>query len=104
MALRSRNPVLRDKFFQNLPATAEPMTLNGTLVRTGLLLVLMLITGAWTWRRFMLATAAGAPFSIAIGTRRTSSGAAGIVRNAFGSRAVIRASIWRAAWSSCARP
>jgi uncharacterized YccA/Bax inhibitor family protein len=59
MALRSRNPVLRDKFFQNLPATAEPMTLNGTLVRTGLLLVLMLITGAWTWNHFMNASAGG---------------------------------------------
>jgi len=59
MALRSRNPVLRDKFFQNLPATAEPMTLNGTLVRTGLLLVLMLITGAWTWNHFMSAAAGG---------------------------------------------
>jgi uncharacterized YccA/Bax inhibitor family protein len=59
MALRTNNPVLRDKVFQNLPATAEPMTLNGTLARTGLMLVLMLITGAWTWHRFMLATAAG---------------------------------------------
>lgn len=59
MALRSRNPVLRDRFFQNLPATAEPMTLNGTLVRTGLLLVLMLITGGWTWSHFMAAAAGG---------------------------------------------
>ena len=57
--LRSSNPALRDKIFQNLPATAEPMTLNGTLARTGLLLVLMLITGAWTWHHFMLATASG---------------------------------------------
>lgn len=59
MALRTNNPVLRDKVFQNLPATAEPMTLNGTLARTGLLLVLMLITGAWTWHRFMLAASGG---------------------------------------------
>lgn len=57
--LRSSNPALRDRIFQNLPATAEPMTLNGTLARTGLLLVLMLITGAWTWHRFMLASAGG---------------------------------------------
>ncbi len=59
MALRSRNPVLREKFFQSLPATAEPMTLNGTLVRTGLLLVLMLITGGWTWNHFMSTAAVG---------------------------------------------
>ncbi|HEY9111743.1 MAG TPA: Bax inhibitor-1/YccA family protein [Rhodanobacteraceae bacterium] len=57
--MRTNNPVLRDKVFQNLPATAEPMTLNGTLARTGLLLVLMLITGAWTWHRFMLAASGG---------------------------------------------
>jgi uncharacterized YccA/Bax inhibitor family protein len=56
MALRTNNPVLRDKTFQNLAATTgEPMTVNGTIARTGLLLVLMLITGAWTWHRFMLA-------------------------------------------------
>lgn len=59
MALRSRNPVLRDKVFQNLHATGEPMTINGTLTRTGLLLVLMLITGAWTWNRFMTVAASG---------------------------------------------
>jgi uncharacterized YccA/Bax inhibitor family protein len=59
MALRSHNPALRDKVFQNLPATGEPMTINGTLARSGLLLVLMLITGAWTWHRFMLAIEAG---------------------------------------------
>lgn len=56
MALRTNNPVLRDKTFQNLAVTSgEPMTVNGTIARTGLLLVLMLITGAWTWHRFMLA-------------------------------------------------
>ncbi|MGH8161583.1 MAG: Bax inhibitor-1/YccA family protein, partial [Gammaproteobacteria bacterium] len=59
MALRSHNPVLRDKVFQKLPATGEPMTINGTLVRSGLLLVLLLITGTWTWSRFMLATRSG---------------------------------------------
>jgi uncharacterized YccA/Bax inhibitor family protein len=58
--LRSSNPVLRGKVFQSLPvATGEPMTVNGTIARTGLLLVLMLITGAWTWHRFMLGIAGG---------------------------------------------
>lgn len=59
MALRSSNPALSEKRFKNLPATSEPMTLNGTIVRTGLLLVLMLITGGWTWHHFMLAAQAG---------------------------------------------
>ena len=61
MALRTNNPVLRDKTFQNLPAAAvgERMTVNGTIARAGLLLVLMLITGFWTWNRFMVATVGG---------------------------------------------
>lgn len=61
MALRTSNPVLRDKTFQNLAASGEPMTINGTLARTGLLLVLMLITGWWTWQHFMQGLAAGGP-------------------------------------------
>lgn len=61
MALRTNNPVLRDKTFQNLPAVAagEGMTINGTIARTGLLLVLMLITGWWTWHQFIAASAGG---------------------------------------------
>lgn len=59
--LRSRNPVLGGRIFRNLPAVAagEGMTVNGTIARTGLLLVLLLITGAWTWNRFMTAAVAG---------------------------------------------
>src|SRR5690348_6682732 len=52
MALRSNNPVLRDKTFQNLDATGERMTLNGTIARAALLLALVLITGGWTWQHF----------------------------------------------------
>jgi uncharacterized YccA/Bax inhibitor family protein len=71
MALRSNNPVLRDNTFQNLAATGERMTLNGTIARTALLLALVLITGGWTWQRFravafdqgiQAAMAATAPF------------------------------------------
>lgn len=68
MALRTNNPILRGKVFQQAAAVAsgEPMTVNGTLARTGLLLVLMLITGGWTWHRFMLAFAeGGAPAAMA---------------------------------------
>jgi hypothetical protein len=43
----SGNPVLRDKAFQGLPVTGERMTLNGTVTRTALLLVLAVITGGW---------------------------------------------------------
>lgn len=63
MALRSSNPILRGKTFQSqaTATTGEPMTVNGTIARTGLLLVLALITGGWTWHHFMLAFASGGP-------------------------------------------
>jgi uncharacterized YccA/Bax inhibitor family protein len=53
MALRTNNPVLRPKAFQNLASTGEAMTVNGTIARAALLLALALITGGWTWHRFM---------------------------------------------------
>jgi uncharacterized YccA/Bax inhibitor family protein len=55
----SGNPVLREKAFQGLPVTGERMTMNGTIARTALLLVLAVITGAWTWQRFADAAAGG---------------------------------------------
>ena len=65
MALRSNNPVLRDKTFQNLAAGGEPMTLNGTISRAALLLALVLITGGWTWFHFR-AIAAGQSIDAAL--------------------------------------
>jgi uncharacterized YccA/Bax inhibitor family protein len=88
MALRSSNPILRGSAFRNVPAvtTGEPMTINGTIARTGLLIVLALITGAWTWHRFMLAAAvagglsAGAAVngSLPMGMTATAGMAAGV--------------------------
>jgi uncharacterized YccA/Bax inhibitor family protein len=57
--MRSGNPVLQDKAFQGLVATGEPMTMNGTIARTGILLALAVITGGWTWQRFMDIAAEG---------------------------------------------
>lgn len=51
--MRSRNPVLQEKAFRDLAVTGERMTMNGTIARTGLLLVLALITGGWTWHHFI---------------------------------------------------
>ncbi|GGA46824.1 Bax inhibitor-1/YccA family protein [Dyella nitratireducens] len=55
----SGNPVLREKAFQGLPVTGERMTMNGTVTRTALLLVLAVITGGWTWQRFADVAAGG---------------------------------------------
>lgn len=55
--MRSTNPVLRRQSFQDQAVTGERMTLNGTVTKTGLLLVLAIITAAWTWHRFDAALA-----------------------------------------------
>ncbi|TAN07071.1 MAG: Bax inhibitor-1/YccA family protein [Rhodanobacteraceae bacterium] len=69
--MRSSNPILRGSAFRNLPAvtTGEPMTINGTIARTGILIGLALITGWWTWNRFMAAAAAvsGLPAGVVAG-------------------------------------
>ncbi len=48
--LRSANPALNSKTFTGLPAVgAERMTLQGTVNKTGILLLCVLATSAWTW-------------------------------------------------------
>ncbi|KRE89522.1 hypothetical protein ASG87_04140 [Frateuria sp. Soil773] len=57
--MRSGNPVLQGKTFQGPFAVGERMTMNGTVAKTGLLLLLAVVTGGWTWHRFGAAAAAG---------------------------------------------
>src|SRR4030095_11491765 len=50
--LRSANPALNSKTFTGLPSVStEPMTLQGTVNKTGILLICVLATAAWTWSR-----------------------------------------------------
>ncbi len=53
MVSRSANPALNDKTFQKLaPSTtvgAESMTIGGTVNRTLILLLLLIVTAGWTW-------------------------------------------------------
>jgi len=62
MALfKTSNPALGDKTFQNLSGAqyggivdeSTRMTLNGTVNKTGLLLVCAIATAAWTWHSFL---------------------------------------------------
>ena len=46
---RSSNPVLKEKAFAGQLATGEAMTIQGTVNKTGLLLLLMVVSAAWTW-------------------------------------------------------
>jgi len=47
--LRSDNPVLKEKAFSGAIATGETMTVQGTVNKTGLLLLFVVVTAAWTW-------------------------------------------------------
>lgn len=59
--MKTSNPALSDKTFQNLPGSgyggaldlSERMTLGGTVNKTGVLLVCAAITAAWVWHLFM---------------------------------------------------
>lgn len=46
---RTSNPALNEKAFQGQIAVDRPMTLQGTVNKTGLLLVCVVATSAWTW-------------------------------------------------------
>jgi uncharacterized YccA/Bax inhibitor family protein len=60
--MKTSNPALSDKTFQNLPGTqyggmidaANRMTLAGTVNKTALLLICALATATWTWRMFLV--------------------------------------------------
>jgi uncharacterized YccA/Bax inhibitor family protein len=43
------NPVLREKVFTGQVATGEAMTVQGTVNKTGFLLLCVVATAAWTW-------------------------------------------------------
>jgi uncharacterized YccA/Bax inhibitor family protein len=47
--LRSNNPVLKESAFAGQVATDESMTIQGTVNKTGLLLLCVVVTSAWTW-------------------------------------------------------
>jgi uncharacterized YccA/Bax inhibitor family protein len=46
---RSSNPVLKDKVFTGQVAEREAMTVQGTVNKTGFLLLCVVVTAAWTW-------------------------------------------------------
>jgi uncharacterized YccA/Bax inhibitor family protein len=54
--MRTSNPALGDKTFNGLPGSlsdlSNRMTLNGTVNKTGILLVCAIATAGWTWSQF----------------------------------------------------
>lgn len=49
--MRSGNPALNAKTFENLGIHEEAMTLEGTVNKTAFLLLIVLIAASWTWGR-----------------------------------------------------
>jgi uncharacterized YccA/Bax inhibitor family protein len=47
--LRSNNPVLKERAFAGAIPTGETMTIQGAVNKTGLLLLFVAVTAAWTW-------------------------------------------------------
>jgi uncharacterized YccA/Bax inhibitor family protein len=47
--IRSNNPVLKEKAFAGELATGDAMTIQGTVNKTGLLLLFVVVAAAWTW-------------------------------------------------------
>ena len=47
--MRTSNPALNEKVFKGQVAYGEAMTLQGTVNKTGLLLLFVVATAAWTW-------------------------------------------------------
>jgi len=46
---RSNNPVLKEKAFTGQMVTGDAMTIQGTVNKTGLLLLFVVVAAAWTW-------------------------------------------------------
>jgi uncharacterized YccA/Bax inhibitor family protein len=52
--MRTSNPALNERAFRGAPGVlGEPMTLEGTVNKTGLLLLCTIATAAWAWHLFM---------------------------------------------------
>src|SRR6266853_6755224 len=47
--MRTSNPALNEKAFKGQVAFGDAMTLQGTVNKTGLLLLFVVATAAWTW-------------------------------------------------------
>ena len=52
---RTSNPALNPKAFQGAVAAGEAMTLQGTVNKTGILLILTGASAVWTWEKFATA-------------------------------------------------
>jgi uncharacterized YccA/Bax inhibitor family protein len=65
--MRTSNPALNDQVFRGAGvAIGEPMTLQGTVNKTGVLLLCVIATAAWTWNIFMRSHSPESAMSLAM--------------------------------------
>ncbi|HMD31148.1 MAG TPA: Bax inhibitor-1/YccA family protein [Candidatus Acidoferrales bacterium] len=92
MLLQPSNPVMGDKTFGKAGAVGveQAMTLNGTVNKTGLLLIFTILTASWTWNlaRSENPSAAGLP----------------LIAGLIGGLIVALATAYRPAWSPVTAP
>ena len=67
--MRSMNPALNDSVFQGhiVDQSEKVMTIEGTVHRTGLLLLILLASASWTWSIFFDSGGASAVMPLALG-------------------------------------
>jgi len=53
--MRTSNPALNENAFRIDALSGEAMTLSGTVNKTGILLICVIATAAWSWNRFLTA-------------------------------------------------
>jgi uncharacterized YccA/Bax inhibitor family protein len=56
---KSGNPALSAKTFDGLSASADPMTLSGTINKTAMLLAILVIGAGWVWNLYFVSGAIG---------------------------------------------
>lgn len=91
--MRSKNPALTDKTFEVTQpyAGSAAMTIQGTVNKTGLLLLLTVLPAAWTWTRFFE-------------TRDPASVAPWILGGALGGFIVALVTVFKKEWSPVTAP
>jgi len=89
---KASNPVLREKTFENVRAfgDAPTMTLEGTVNKTGLLLICAIATASWTWNL----ARSGEPGAVGLP----------LVVGLIGGLIVALATVFRPAWSPVTAP
>ncbi len=92
--MRTANPALNDKTFTAAgyaPAGTDAMTIQGTVNKTGILLLLALFTASWTWNTFF---ETGTPSSVGTWT----------MVGAFGGFIVAMITVFKKTWAPLTAP